>query len=296
MTAKISNGPSGTLDPRRNAFRRDLAAKTLEGLVRAERYVAGDPAIVVRSSVPLRKLPDPSRGFETEALFGEPLTIFDEASGWAWVQLASDGYVGYVPADALRRGIAQPTHKIHTLGTFVYGAPDIKSPPLLHLAMNALLTVRAENERFLEIEGGAYVYARHATWIDRHARDFVEIAERFIGTPYLWGGRTHLGLDCSGLVQTSLLAAGFIAPRDTDMQQSELGESVEIKDDLEGLARGDLVFWKGHVGIMIDGVLMVHANAHHMQVAIEPLYEATQRIKKAAGDIVAVKRLPQLSA
>lgn len=296
MTAKISNGPSGTLDPRRNAFRSDLAAKRLEGFVRAERYVAGDPAIVVRSSVPLRKLPDPSRGFETEALFGEPLTIFDEASGWAWVQLVRDGYVGYVPADALRRGIAQPTHKIHTLGTFVYGAPDIKSPPLLHLAMNALLTVRAENERFLEIEGGAYVYARHATWIDRHARDFVEIAERFIGTPYLWGGRTHLGLDCSGLVQTSLLAAGFIAPRDTDMQQSELGESVEIKDDLEGLARGDLVFWKGHVGIMIDGVLMVHANAHHMQVAIEPLYEATQRIKKAAGDIVAVKRLPQLSA
>jgi hypothetical protein len=296
VTAKISNGASGTLDPRRNAFRSDLAAKTLERVVKAERYVAGDPAIVVRSSVPLRKSPDPSRGFETEALFGEPLTIFDEAGGWAWVQLARDGYVGYVPADALRRGIAQPTHKIHTLGTFVYGAPDIKSPPLLHLAMNALLTVRAENERFLEIEGGAYVYARHATWIDRHARDFVEIAERFIGTPYLWGGRTHLGLDCSGLVQTSLLAAGFIAPRDTDMQQSELGESVEIREDLEGLARGDLVFWKGHVGIMIDSVLMVHANAHHMQVAIEPLYEASQRIRKASGDIVAVKRLRQLSA
>lgn len=296
MTATVSNRMSGTLDPRRNAFRPDLAAKALEGVVMAERYVAGDPAIVVRAAVPLRKSPEASKAFETEALFGEPVTIFDEANGWAWVQLMRDGYVGYMPADALRRGVSRPTHRIQTLGTFLYSAPDIKSPPIMHLSMNALLTVRAGDERFLELSGGGFVFRRHAMAIERNARDFVEIAERFVGTPYLWGGRSHIGIDCSGLVQTSLLAAGFAAPRDTDMQQAELGKGVVVRDELEDLARGDLVFWKGHVGIMIDGVLMVHANAHHMLVAVEPLPEAAERIRKTAGDIVAVKRLSRSSA
>jgi cell wall-associated NlpC family hydrolase len=287
---------SGTLDPRRNAFRPDLAAKSLEGVVKAERYVSGDPAIVVRTAAPLRKSPDASSAFQTEALFGEPVTIFDEANGWAWVQLMRDGYVGYTPADALRRGISHPTHRIQTLGTFLYSAPDIKSPPIMRLSMNALLTVRAGDERFLELGSGGFVYTRHAMAIERSARDFVEIAERFVGTPYLWGGRTHIGIDCSGLVQTALFAAGFGAPRDTDMQQAELGKSVVVRNELEDLARGDLVFWKGHVGIMIDGVLMVHANAYHMLVAVEPLPEAAERIRKATGDIAAVKRLSGRSA
>ena len=288
---EASRNAAGTLDPRRNAFRKDLAAKSLEGAVKAERYVVGEPAFVVRASVPLRKTPDATRGFETEALFGESLTIYDEAEGWAWVQLAHDGYVGYVPADALQRGTHDPTHRIQTLGTFLYGAPDIKSPPLMHLAMNALVTARGGDEKFLELDGGGFVYAGHAVPLGRHARDFVEIAEGFVGVPYLWGGRTRIGLDCSGLVQTSLQAAGFAAPRDTDMQQAELGSGVPVAGDLEGLKRGDLVFWKGHVGIMVDSVLMVHANAHHMMVAVEPLSEAAQRIARTGSQITAIKRL-----
>jgi cell wall-associated NlpC family hydrolase len=290
VTAGVSQRPVGALDPRRNAFRPDLAAKSLEGAVRAERYVAGEPGFVVRATVPLRKQPDPARGFETEALFGEGLTIFEEVNGWAWVQLARDGYVGYVPSDSIAHGMVQPTHRVQTLGTFLYGAPDIKSSPIMHLTLNTPLAVRGGDERFLELQGGGFVYARHVALIERFARDYAEIAERFIGTPYLWGGRTRIGIDCSGLVQTSLAAAGIPAPRDTDMQQAELGDNVLVAEDLEGLVRGDLVFWKGHVGIMLDGVLMVHANAYHMLVAVEPLPEAAQRIAKTGGHISAIKR------
>ena len=291
MTAGLSQRPLGALDPRRNAFRPDLAAESLEGVVRAERYVAGEPGFVVRATVPLRKQPDAARGFETEALFGESLTIFEEANGWAWVQLARDGYVGYVPSDAVAHGVMRPTHRVQTLGTFLYGAPDIKSSPIMHLALNTPLAVRGGDERFLELEGGGFVYTRHTVPAERFARDYAEIAERFIGTPYLWGGRTRIGIDCSGLVQTSLLAAGIPAPRDSDMQQAELGDNVLVAEDLEGLVRGDLIFWKGHVGIMLDGVLMVHANANHMLVAVEPLPEAALRIAKSGSHISAIKRL-----
>ncbi len=152
MTAGVSQRPVGALDPRRNAFRPDLAATSLEGVVKAERYAAGEPGFIVRATVPLRKLPDPARGFETEALFGEGLTIFEEVNGWAWVQLARDGYVGYVPSDAIVRGIVHPTHRVQTLGTFLYGAPDIKSSPIMHLALNTPLAVRGGDERFLELE------------------------------------------------------------------------------------------------------------------------------------------------
>lgn len=284
------------LDPRRAPFRPDLAADTLYGKVSAPRYAHGKPAQVVRAAVPLRRRPSAGLGFDTEALFGEHVTVYDVAQGWAWAQLARDRYVGYLAADALTSEVRAHTHRVKATGTFLYPAPDIKSPPLMHLGLNALLTVADGDERFVRLEQGGFVATRHVAEVDRFARDFVEIAERFIGTPYLWGGKSRIGLDCSGLLQVALEAAGIACPRDSDMQQAELGSDVLVPKDLDGLQRGDLVFWKGHVGIMIDGLMLLHANAHHMAVVVETLPEAVERIARGGLQIVAVRRLEALGA
>ena len=294
--ATVPAGVVGRLDPRRHVFRPDLAARSLFGKVGALHYTEGYPAQVTRGSVPLRRNPTPAVGFETEALFGEKVTVYDERDGWAWIQLDRDQYVGYVPSEALSPDVEEPTHRVRALGTFVYPVPDIKSPPIMHLSINSELCVVDGDDRFMMLKGGGFIVTRHIAERDRKAADFVEIAERFIGTPYLWGGRTRLGIDCSGLVQVSLEAAGIAAPRDTDMQQAELGTKIEIPDVLEGMQRGDLIYWKGHVGIMADSVTFVHANAHHMQVVVETLPEAIERIAKLGAEIAAVKRLPALSA
>jgi len=283
------------LDPRRHVYRGDLAAESLRGLVQAKRFVEGEPRQVAAPSLPLRREPRFDAALDTEALCGEIVTVYDESEGWALVQLARDFYVGYMPSDGLSRALVAPTHRISALRTYVFPEPDAKIPPLALLSLNAGIAATRREGRFLALTGGGYVAEAHAAPIDTAEPDFVAVAETFIGTPYLWGGRTSIGLDCSGLVQIALEAAGRSAPRDADMQAQDLGDAIAWRSGT-GLARGDLVFWEGHVGIMTSATDFLHANAFHMAVAAEPLVAAEERISHAGYEVIGARRLPISSA
>lgn len=279
-------------DRRLTPARPDLAAASLKGEVEAERFVNGDAMRVGVGVAPLRSRPDAGAMLDTELVFGEAVTVFEVKDGFAWLQSARDRYVGYAPAHALVAAGAAPTHRVASLATYLYPGPNIKLPPVAMVPMNARITATDAAGEFVATDAGAYVWAGHLAPVDAHEADFVAVAERHLGAPYLWGGRTSLGLDCSGLVQTALEAAGLAAPRDSDMQQSETGDAFALKPDLSNLRRGDLLFWKGHVGVMADPKTLLHANGHHMAVAREPVAEAIARIAdKSFGQITAARRL-----
>jgi cell wall-associated NlpC family hydrolase len=288
---------SGVLpDPRRHAYRASLAAESLRGRVEAPRYVEGERRQVEVPALPLRREPRFDATLDSEALFGETLTLFDESEGWAWVQLARDGYVGYLPSEGLTSAVTRPTHRVSVLRTYVYASPDIKTPPLALLSLNALLPVAGVEGRFLALQSGGFVIAEHLRKPDEPARDFVDVALAFRGTPYLWGGRTSLGVDCSGLVQLAREAAGLSCPRDADMQANEVGRQLDWQG-VDALARGDLMFWDGHVGIMTGAQDIVHASAYQMMVVEEPLAEARARIASSkGGEVASVRRPASLSA
>ncbi len=270
-------------DRRINAFRPDLAAAYLEGQVEAPRFAEGEPASIAVGRASLRAAPDFTAAQDSELLHGERVTVYDRANGWAWVQAANDDYVGYVREEQLAAPFE--THlQIAALMTPVFPAADVKAPVMDMLPMTAEVNLLTQLGNFLLIAPDRWVHRHHVAMLDEVQPDFVAVAESFFGVPYVWGGKSFAGLDCSGLVQTALAAAGIRSPRDTDMMERHFPDSGPEFE------RGDLVFWKGHVGIMLDEARLLHANAFHMMVAVEPLAEAAARIEKTSGPPTSVKR------
>lgn len=279
---------SGNFDPRITPARPDIAAAFLKGKVAAERFVEGEVTQVMRGVVDLRTAPSQNAGLHTQLLFGESFTIYEDKNSWVWGQASSDGYVGYARrADFdLERS---PTDRVVSLSTPLLNAPDVKKGAADMLPMNATVCVREAGERFAKLADGHYVFSGHIAPLDHRASDWVSVAEQFVGIPYVWGGKTSAGIDCSGLVQTALQAGRIKSPRDTDMMEAQLGTSIPLDAQLQ---RGDLIFWKGHVGLMLDGARIIHANGYFMQVSIEPLALVRERtLAKEGVPIRTIKRL-----
>lgn len=278
-------------DARVTPARSDLAAKHLEGQVEAEQFVAGELREVVEGQAPLRRRRELDAPLDTEALRGERVTIYEEdGEGWCWGQLVADGYVGFLPQQALAPPGPEPTHRVAALRTFVFPGPSIKLPPLMALSLGSRIAAARVDASFAFLVRGGCIPVQHLAPAGTHETDFVAVAERFVGAPYLWGGKTSLGIDCSGLVQVALNAAGIACPRDSDMQERALGTMLGT-GGARTFQRGDLIFWKGHVAIVRDAETLVHANAHHMAVAIEPIAEAVRRIADTSSVVTSIRRL-----
>lgn len=276
-----------SFDRRLTPARPDLAADHLKGQVEAAKFVKGVKRICNLPAAPLSLEPKADRPLDSQLIYGEVFTAYEEANGWSWGQSESDGYVGYVPSAAFTDSAPEPTHVISALTTHGYPAPDIKARPDSALPFGARVKVKKLAGDFALLTLGRYVPKAHLTKIGSIEPDYVGTATSFFGVPYLWGGRTVGGLDCSGLVQIALSAAGIPTPRDSDMQEAAFEQIPASR-----AKRGDLVFWKGHVGILTAKNRVLHANAHHMAVAKEPLDETRRRIQAQGGGAVTSFRRP----
>jgi len=290
MTA--DDKPDRKLDPRVNPYRDDVAAAHLEGRMKAARFVAGETRRVRIPHVALMTMPDRDALQGSELLMGEAFTVYDEKDGWAWGQGADDGYVGYVAAKALGNATPAPTHWVTAARSLVF--PDAKGeyPAARGFSMRALVAVEGKEGDYARLAGGGWMFAKHLASLDEIRGDFLETAKAFLGTPYLWGGRGGLGIDCSGLIQVSLAAAGIPCPRDSDMQRESLGEEVAIPGDPATLPAGDIFFFPGHVGFYLGGGAFLHASSFDMMVSVHPLADVLARVRARHGKgIVKVRRV-----
>ncbi|MTI17168.1 glycoside hydrolase [Rhodobacteraceae bacterium RKSG542] len=285
-----------TFDRRLHPVRPELAADEYRGRFEASSYVEGTLKSLVTDKEPLRAKPSLDSGIDTEVLYGETLRVFEETSdGRSWAQSLTDSYVGWLPSSSLGTAI-NATHRVLALRTYRYPEAELKRPPVGMLSMGSMVQVVDQAEtrglEYSKLSDGSWVVSRHLVGLDHKVEDWVSVAESMVGTPYLWGGRSTVGTDCSGLVQLSAQTGGFSLPRDADMQEAGAGTAIPF--DIENLAlqRGDLLFWRGHVGIMSDPDTLLHANGFTMSVAYEPLRDALARIaKNEFGELTSVRRL-----
>jgi cell wall-associated NlpC family hydrolase len=267
-----------SFDARTTPIRDGVASRRLEGLLPAEIYLEAKTRVCRVPAAAMRAGADPNAEQVDQLLFGEAFDIIEEEAGFFWGQAGRDGYVGFVAAEALGPLGDAPTHRVSAIGAYAFAGASIKTRAGGPYSINSLVRIDAREGRLLHAEGAGWIAAEHLSAIGVFETDMVAVAERFLGAPYLWGGRECLGVDCSGLVQQAMLACGRACPRDTD-QQALLGRAIAPAE----FDRGDLVFWKGHVAIGRGQGLILHANAHHMATAIEPLTQAIDRIADIGG-------------
>src|SRR5690554_1378978 len=279
------------LDRRLHAYRPDLADARLRGRVEAERFVAGEPATIRVGCVDLKREPSLEAPNDSQLLFGEEVSVFDRREGFAWVQNSTDGYVGWLQEGTLGPALPEPSHRITALRTPLLRAPSVKAPYTSFLSLGSRVAVVGSRDRYAEIAGGGWVFAEHLSALDQPEADYVATACRLLGVPYLWGGRSTFGLDCSALVQLALAAAGLSIPRDSDQQENCAALGERLPADITR-RRGDLLYWPGHVAIALDSEHVVNATGGPMLVVEEPFEELDRRARADYGSgLRTVRRL-----
>lgn len=281
------------MDTRITPARDDLAADWLRDQVKAERYEAGAPRTVIRDGAPLRFSPERSAGLESQLIYGEVFQVYEERNGWCWGQNLTDNYVGYVPAVDLASDVPAPDHQVAALHCHLYTEPDLKRPTAGIISMSSRVRIVDVEGSFCRIASGHWLHSRHLVSLNYSTQDVIGTALKFIGVPYLWGGRTAQGLDCSSLVQLALAMASLPAPRDTDLQEAGLGTAVAMDDpkDFSRLEEGDLVFFPGHVGLFVDDWRFLHANAFDMQVSLHGFSDVLDRANNENASVTSIRRV-----
>ncbi|PCH47556.1 MAG: peptidase P60 [Hyphomicrobiales bacterium] len=282
------------LDHRLNAYRDDLADISLEGKVDAKKFVKPHAMQVTAHFADLKSKPDSAASLDAQVLHGDVLNVFEQSNGWAWVQSTVDNYVGYVRDHELGDVGREPTHLVLAPHTFLYPEPDMKSARCGYHSMGSKLIVTEKvttrGTDFCILDSGEAIIAKHIFRLGDWRTDFVSVAETLINAPYLWGGNTGFGVDCSGMISLAFRLCGKTVFRDTDMQANSIGEELTPQPNYSNLQRGDLVFWNGHVGVMAGKKYLLHANGNSMNVALEPLKEAVERIAYLYGKPTIIRR------